>query len=99
MVHTMTLGSTGWTEDTPPALTMKHGIGIGLNIKPNGALQINSALGVLPCAAGVAISNDGKTLVVANYYNDSLSIFTGGYGNWVAQPDLDLRPGKSATNP
>ena len=99
MVHTMTWGSTGWTEDTPPALTMKHGTGIGLNLKPNGALQINSVLGVLPCAAGVAISNDGKTLVVANYYNDSLSIFTGGYGNWVAQPDLDLRPGKSATNP
>ncbi len=99
MVHTMTLGSTGWSEDTPPALTMKHGTGIGLNIKPNGALQINSALGVLPCAAGVAISSDGRTLVVANYYNDSLSIFTGGYGNWVRQPDLDLRPGKSATNP
>ena len=100
MVHTMTRGSAGWAEDTTvPQLTMKHGVGVGLNIKPNGALQINSAVGVLPCAAGVAISNDGKTLVVANYYNDSISIFKGGYGNWVAQPDLDLRPGKSATNP
>jgi len=78
---------------------MKHGTGIGLNIRPNGALQINSALAVVPCAAGLAISNDGRTLVVANYYNDSISIFTGGYGNWVVQPDLDLRPGKSATNP
>ena len=35
-----------------------------------------------PCAAGVAISNDGQTLVVANYYNDSITVFTGGLGNW-----------------
>ena len=35
-----------------------------------------------PCAAGVAISNDGKTLVVANYYNDSITVFNGGFGNW-----------------
>ena len=84
MVHTMTRSSTGWAEDPgAPILSMKHRIGVGLNIKPNGALQINSAVGVLPCAAGVAISNDGKSLVVANYYNDSISIFTGGYGNWV----------------
>ena len=37
-----------------------------------------------PCAAGVAISNDGQTLVVANYYNDSITVFTGGLGNWSA---------------
>ncbi len=48
-----------------------------------------------PCAAGVAISNDGKTLVVANYYNDSITVFTGGFGNWSKGTELDLRPGKS----
>ena len=100
MIHTMTRSSTGWAEDPgAPILSMKHRIGVGLNLKPNGALQINSAVGVLPCAAGVAISNDGKTLVVANYYNDSISVFTGGYGNWSALPDVDLRPGKSASSP
>ena len=57
-----------------------------------------------PCAAGVAVSNDGQTLVVANYYNDSISVFTGGLGHWApvasqatvrASRDFDLRPGKS----
>ena len=59
-------------------------------------------VGVLPCAAGVAISKDGQTLVVANYYNDSITVFTGGLGNWTMvpgpsrkTPGLDLRPGKS----
>ena len=52
----------------------------------------------MPCAAGVAISNDGQTLVVANYYNDSITVFTGGLGKWSElgeEPELDLRPGKS----
>ena len=48
-----------------------------------------------PCAAGVAISNDGQTLVVANYYNDSITVFNGGFGNWSKGRELDLRPGKS----
>jgi DNA-binding beta-propeller fold protein YncE len=51
---------------------------------------------VFPCAAGVALSNDAQTLVVANYYNDSISVFTGGYGHWLlTAPNMDLRPGKS----
>jgi DNA-binding beta-propeller fold protein YncE len=50
---------------------------------------------VAPCAAGVAVSSDGKTLVVANYYNDSITVFTGGLGNWSKGTELDLRPGKS----
>ena len=38
--------------------------------------------------------------MVANYYNDSLTVFTGGYGHWaMTVPNLDLRPGKAATNP
>ncbi len=57
--------------------------------------SINLQVGVKPCAAGVAISNDGKTLVVANYYNDSITVFKGGLNNWSAGIDRDLRPGKS----
>lgn len=48
-----------------------------------------------PCAAGVAISSDGETLVVVNYYNDSITVFNGGLGNWSQGKELDLRPGKS----
>jgi len=72
-----------------------NGLGIGLNLTPNGAVAINSQVGVSPCAAGVAISIDGQTLVVANYYNDSITVFTGGLGHWSKLSELDLRPGKS----
>ena len=100
-VHTITLSAGIWAEESPaaPKLAMHHRLGVGLNLKPSGAIQINSQVGVYPCAAGVAISSDGKTLVVANYYNDSITVFTGGYGNWSSPKDLDLRPGKSASNP
>jgi len=78
---------------------MSHKLGVGLNISPNGATAINSQVGVYPCAAGLGISSDGLTLVVANYYNDSITVFTGGYLKWTLLKDLDLRPGKSATSP
>ena len=84
-IHTMTLTATGtWVEEQPanPKLALGHNrAGVGL--------------GVLPCAAGGAISNDGQTLVVANYYNDSITVFNGGYGNWSKVKELDLRPGKN----
>ena len=63
---------------------------------PATSTAVNSQVAVKPCAAGLAISKDGKTLVVANYYNDSISIFKGGLGNWQTPPvEVDLRPGKS----
>jgi len=90
-----------WTTEVSP-LSLGHGAsGIGVS--------------VYPCAAGIALSRTGQTMVVANYYNDSISILEGGYGNWVAedvatgQPvtsggspalsNLDLRPGKSLVSP
>lgn len=79
------------TNQMVPKLTLGHGTtGVGL--------------GVYPCAAGIALSQSGQTMVVANYYNDSLSILTGGYGNWALEDvsgnnsqvyNLDLRPGKT----
>ena len=82
-LHIFALGATGvWAEATGSPLALGH--------KTGGA-----GIGVLPCAAGVAISNDGKTLVVVNYYNDSITVFNGGFGNWLRGAELDLRPGKS----
>ena len=100
-VHTISLGNGQWAEESPsaPALAMHHVVGIGLDVRPNGAIQINSQVGVYPCAAGLGISSDGQTLVVADYYNDAITVFTGGYGNWSKPTDVDLRPGKSAVNP
>ena len=99
-IHTVTLGSNGgWAEEQPPspALTMGHAAGNGLEDIANagGTGPVNAQVGVDPCAAGLALSNDGKTLVVANYYNDSITVFTGGLGNWSKGIELDLRPGKS----
>ena len=81
-----------WAKDqTIPSIALGHGkTGVGL--------------GVYPCAAGIALSQSGQTMVVANYYNDSLSILTGGYPNWALEDvsgtnsgvyNMDLRPGKS----
>jgi YVTN family beta-propeller protein len=82
-VHIFALGAAGtWTEAAGSALALGHAAG-GLGI------------GAHACAAGLAISSDGKALVVANYYNDSITVFGGGYGNWMKTTELDLRPGKS----
>ena len=105
-----------WAEDTrngasAAPLGLDHvnadGIpmGVGLPVVPSiGSVPVNAQVFVYPCAAGVAISKTGQTMVVANYFNDSISVFTGGYGSWqpviiqasAKQPtNLDLRPGKS----
>jgi len=104
-VHIVTLNAaTGlWTDQPGTALALGHLNGNGLDVEPpNGTLlPPNERVAVSPCAAGVAISNDGQTLVVANYFNDSISVFKGGLGHWAivkknnSISDFDLRPGKS----
>jgi DNA-binding beta-propeller fold protein YncE len=104
-VHIVTLNAnTGkWVDQPGTALALSHPVGNGLDVDAsNGTLlPPNERVAVSPCAAGLAISQDGKTLVVANYFNDSISIFKGGLGHWTRQqpsssvPDFDLRPGKS----
>jgi len=101
-VHVFSYTGSQWAEENLtqsklPALQLGQTSGVGV--------------GVYPCAAGIALSPSGKTMAVANYYNDSISVLTGGYGNWTpenvetGQPiasgaspalsNLDLRPGKS----
>jgi len=100
-----------WSTPQTPANTLDlghprntGGQTMGNGLEYNGAPpppgHVNAQVSVQSCAAGLAISKDGKTLVVANYYNDSISIFKGGLGHWARQPngthpDFDLRPGKS----
>ena len=97
-VHVYTRdGATGaWAQSAQ--LLLGHTTGNGLDVQaPAGQeqLQPNEAVAVDPCAAGVAVSQDGRTLVVANYYNDSVTIFAGGLGAWKKAAEVDLRPGKS----
>jgi YVTN family beta-propeller protein len=95
-VHVFTQTATGsWQHDTE--LALNHAAGNGLMVQPptGEQLPVNELVAVSPCAAGVAISKDGLTLVVANYYNDSITVFSGGLGKWSKGTELDLRPGKS----
>jgi len=120
-VHVFTLASNQTWVPAPstlspgPELTLGHSTGgIGLVVAPSEPTSVvNSLTYVQPCAAGVAVSSDGQKLVVANYYNDSITVFTGGLGNWAPlgsltaeEPggitnvgELDLRPGKAASSP
>jgi len=68
---------------------------ISLGHAPNGCISNNAnrtgiGLGVEPNASGLAISADGKTLVVANNYNDSISVIDTASGT--VRYEYDLRP-------
>jgi YVTN family beta-propeller protein len=56
----------------------------------NGANQGGLGLGVGSNVAGLAISSDGKTLVAANNYNDSISVIDTTTGT--VRYEYDLRP-------
>ena len=96
-VHIFTLSATAGTWQHEAELALNHLAGNGLSVTTptGGQLPVNERVAVAPCAAGVDVSKDGKTLVVVNYYNDSITVFTGGLGNWSKGTELDLRPGKS----
>jgi len=96
-VHIFTLSAATGTWQHAAELALGHTAGLGLDTeRPTGEqIPVNERVSVSPCAAGVAVSKDGKTLVVANYFNDSVTVFNGGLGNWSQRTELDLRPGKS----
>ena len=59
-------------------ISLGHATGNGAEVKPQ--------------AAGVAVSPDGRRALVANYYNDSVSLVDLSAGRVIAEQDL--RPGK-----
>jgi len=81
-VHAYRLGDKGrWTEQEGSPIPLgHHQAGVGLSVKPD--------------AAGIAVSSDGSKLVVANYYNDSVSVLSRDGDQWNVRRELDLRPGK-----
>lgn len=97
-VHIFTQNQTTsvWAQDGE--LPLGHTEGNGIPAASQG-VGVNSMVSISPCAAGVGISSDGQTLVVANYENDSITVFTRGLGNWSSGTELDLRPGKAASSP
>jgi YVTN family beta-propeller protein len=91
-VHVFDLVGQTWAEKTmttadagavPAPIALGHTTGIGIGNHPQ--------------AAGIAVTQDGSKLVVANYENDSISIVDLTAQAVVAE--LDLRPGKDAASP
>jgi YVTN family beta-propeller protein len=69
--------SSGGSWTLSQTIALGHGgKGVGINVSPN--------------ASGLAISADGKTLVVANNYNDSISVIDTATGT--VRYEHDLRP-------
>ena len=81
-VHIYSLGSNGWVESADSPVRLNHqDEGVGLDVKPQ--------------AAGIAITADGEQIVVADYYNDSISVLKKEPDKgWTKTSELDLRPGK-----
>jgi len=68
----------------------------GSNFEATGKIALGHKAGlgpdVLPQTAGVAVSPDGRRALVANYYNDSVSLVD--LGRQAVIAEQDLRPGK-----
>jgi len=79
------LGQSSLNPPPPFTIATGHPSGNGLPVPNNQFASVNAAVYVAPLAAGLAISNDGQMLVVVNYYNDSITLFTGGLSAWEAQ--------------
>jgi YVTN family beta-propeller protein len=87
-LHVFALAGGVWSERSP-AIALGHLANADKSAGNYGGIGIETA----PEAAGVAVSSDGKTLVVANFENDSISVLSKGDGGWSKTGELDLRPG------
>jgi YVTN family beta-propeller protein len=84
VVHTYGLRAGQWTETGSSPIALNH---------PPGNGSLPDGYTISPMASGLAVTEDGKRLVVANHYNDSISVVD--IAGRAVQAELDLRPGKS----
>ena len=77
-VHVYALKDRRWVQARQP-IKLGHKAGNGI--------------GIAPAVAGVAVTTDGRELVAANYYNDSISLID--LDSHSVSSELDLRPGRS----
>ncbi|MDE2050183.1 MAG: phosphoesterase, partial [Gammaproteobacteria bacterium] len=80
-VHVFARKGGVWREDAAALIRLGHHAGKGLGAKPE--------------VAGLALSADGRKLVAANFYNDSVSIvpLSGGLPDGRSR-ELSLQPGR-----
>ena len=79
-IHVYLLKDGFWQEEAS-VISLAHNGGNGLRRKET-----------VPVTAGLAVTADGQTLVVANIQNDSVSIID--LSAEIVKQELDLRPGK-----
>src|SRR5262249_51797974 len=89
-----TLYAAAGRDDAVYAYTKSGGLWSLARTIPLGHMGVGLGGGVLPNASGLGVSADGKTLVVANNYNDSISVVDTASGT--VRYDHDLRPYSSA---
>ena len=77
-VHAYAREGSQWVEAYQP-IRLRHKAGNGI--------------GIAPAVAGLAVTADGRQLVAANYFNDSISLID--TASHTVSSELDLRPGKS----
>ena len=77
VVYAFARSAKGFVQKGNP-IKLGHAAGVGVDVKPQ--------------AAGVAISPDGRRALVANYYNDSVSLID--LSAQIVLAEQDLRPGK-----
>ncbi len=80
-VHTFSLASNGQWQETGAPIPLGHTSGLGLNTGKEPLVT-----------GGIAVTADGRTLAVANVYNDSISLVD--LNARKVSKELDLRPGK-----
>jgi YVTN family beta-propeller protein len=85
-----TLYAAGGADDVVYAYTLMFGTWSLATTIPLGHGGKGVGLGVLPNASGMGISADGRTLVVANNYNDSISVID--TATRTVRYEHDLRP-------
>jgi YVTN family beta-propeller protein len=85
-----TLYATGGRDDAVYAYSKVGGTWMLGAVLGLGHTNAGIGIGVSPNAAGLGVSRDGKTLVVANNYNDSISVID--TANGTVRYEHDLRP-------
>jgi len=80
-VHTFSLASNGQWQESGTPIPLGHTSGLGLTVGKEPLVT-----------GGIAATGDGRTLVVANVYNDSISLID--LAARKVSKELDLRPGK-----
>jgi DNA-binding beta-propeller fold protein YncE len=98
--NSQSLYATGGCDDavyryTKTGSSFVQSATISLGHAPNGCVANSTnrtglGIGVEPNASGLAISSNGATLVVANNYNDSISVID--TGTAAVRYEFDLRP-------